>query len=100
MKHTPGPWRVSVEKYPEPRKVKVGTGEDGWWGVASAFGDTQEEAEANARLIAAAPDMLEALTTLVHRVQKMEGPQMLPKSRVSFLLTDALAALEKAGGAP
>jgi hypothetical protein len=55
-KHTPGPWQR-----------EVGAGRGAWimgptkeW-AALACGDTDRRAEANARLIAAAPDMLAAL---------------------------------------
>jgi hypothetical protein len=55
-KYTKGPWeprRHLVNKY--DRKF------DAWIPVARTWGETQEEANANANLIAAAPDMLEAL---------------------------------------
>ena len=59
--HTPGPWVVCpIQKEDLLHSRKVGTGPEGWLGVAQAHGDTQEEADANARLIAAAPDLLEA----------------------------------------
>lgn len=53
-KHTKGPWRLSEEKfstlYVEPF-------------ICAIFG-TDKTAEANARLIAAAPELLEALENL------------------------------------
>ncbi len=58
-KYTPGPWLIVPQT--EPRTVKIGTGEKGWLGVAQAFGDSDEEAQANSRLIAAAPELLETL---------------------------------------
>lgn len=53
--HTPGPWEVAkgCDQY-----VAAG----GFW-VASTMGVRGEEGAANARLIAAAPDLLEALLT-------------------------------------
>ena len=62
-KHTPGPWRyepslarpVTLKR----KHWKVGSNSTGK-GVALAFGD----GDANARLIAAAPEMLEALKNL------------------------------------
>ena len=54
-KHTKGPWRLSEEKfstlYVEPF-------------ICAIFG-TDKTAEANARLIVAAPELLEALETLM-----------------------------------
>ena len=63
MKHTPGPWRAIIRK--------------NGGGITNAFVDMQsgghiaiplnnpETAEANARLIAAAPELLEALQTWI-----------------------------------
>ena len=55
VKHTPGPWKRSVTNEhvvgPDGRRVATP-----WIG--------SEEWQANARLIAAAPDMLEALTEI------------------------------------
>lgn len=65
MKHTPGPWHVELAKgsYQRPALVMAGKKL-----VASCLGDQLSpnatsigEAEANARLIAAAPTMKEAL---------------------------------------
>ena len=64
-KHTPGPWKTVARNYPI-----ADTGDyDGCWEVLTGdpkkpivqiWGDSDED-EANARLIAAAPDLLEAL---------------------------------------
>ena len=63
--HTPSPW------YP----VTLGASPDHSWAIdselhevarLSEWTDNQAEAEANARLIAAAPEMLEALQSLTH----------------------------------
>jgi hypothetical protein len=60
-KHTPGPWKVSMPLIKAP--ARGGYYELG--GVAQVLGDKHvpdiNEQEANARLIAAAPEMLEAL---------------------------------------
>ena len=60
--HTPGPWQV--EGVPKGRRPWVGRIAEGRW-AALACGYTDEEAEANARLIAAAPDLLASLERLV-----------------------------------
>lgn len=59
MKHTKGPWDFF-------------SGMGGWYinskegkTVADAYGENKEEAKANAKLIAAAPDLLEALQDIV-----------------------------------
>ena len=60
-KHTPGPWRAHVAVWPHEIIVR------------SMFPDGQERAQvavtsaANARLIAAAPDLLEALARYVQQ---------------------------------
>ena len=65
-KHTPGAWEQEEDsfyisgkdKYPLIAKVEVATSNDG-------SGPEYDEAEANARLIAAAPDLLEALEAYI-----------------------------------
>ena len=59
-KHTPGPWRVAPRSdYPEHADINVDAGTRGYVALCGKAGD--EEAEANARLIAAAPELLDAL---------------------------------------
>lgn len=60
-KHTPGPWVVDG-----PGIIRDEASTDGDHIDASVFGDTIEENRANAVLIAAAPEMFEALDE-VHR---------------------------------
>lgn len=60
MAHTPGPW----EKEPEAGRGAWIKGANDEW-AALACGDTDESARANAHLIAAAPDLLEALRVLL-----------------------------------
>tara|TARA_R110000824_G_C15209888_1_gene676481 strand:+ start:1056 stop:1364 length:309 start_codon:yes stop_codon:yes gene_type:complete len=58
-KHTPGPWRVKYESEPGGAFLIYGP----WGGAIDPDADyvTQEENEANCRLIAAAPELLAAL---------------------------------------
>ena len=72
--HTPSPW------YP----VTLGASPDHSWAIDSElhevarlpeWPDNQAEAEANARLIAAAPEMLEALQSLTHPMASDEDLQ-------------------------
>ena len=67
-KHTDGPWRADVEDYPFRREIYIetenfdpdaGEGER----IARVFDET-DTGRANARLIAAAPALLEALREL------------------------------------
>jgi hypothetical protein len=80
-KHTPGPWQVSRDNdttltIVAPWSDKVRTGAEGWGdyrGIHTAsithhsgYGAVpREHAEANAALIAAAPELLEALQLIV-----------------------------------
>jgi len=67
-KHTPGPWIVYAgDEWTDGIVTLEGYnagGEPMYWTVAS-YNRRRDEAEANARLIAAAPDMLNALLDLV-----------------------------------
>jgi hypothetical protein len=65
--YTPGPWEI-CPNWPEQNQRKIQP-EGEVSGVALSFGDTDEEAEANARLIAAAPEMLEALKIAKHYME-------------------------------
>lgn len=77
-KHTPGPWE-NLHKAGVATKIdltgrwKVNIGkrvtEMSGKMIATIFGHTQEEAEANASLIAAAPELLDALQEAVFHLQ-------------------------------
>ena len=56
--HTPGPWHVYDSRF---REVNGAIMDAAGNKVASVYGPTTEELDANARLIAAAPKLLEAL---------------------------------------
>ena len=91
-KPTPGPWQLAG--YAQGGRF-VGQAPDGILGVALAFGDTTVEQDTNAKLIAAAPELLEAL--------KLAVPIIL--SALAFVdcnaqLRLARAAIEKAEGRP
>jgi hypothetical protein len=64
MKHTPGPWLIQQgDEWTDGIVTLHGHNEDGtpiYWTVAS-YNRQRDEAKANARLIAAAPELLAAL---------------------------------------
>jgi len=77
--HTPGPWEVRSHGTEEGSYVPIYT-EDGLW-IAEAMGrgglrkskvgpDKNDEIAFNAALIAAAPDLLEALVDALNLIQK------------------------------
>jgi hypothetical protein len=68
-KHTPGPWKLWVSQDARPHAVflrhALGSIEIPHWGYIGTSDAIVEEQFCNARLIAAAPEMLEALLDLV-----------------------------------
>ena len=85
-KHTPGPWKIGTP--PPNGEQTVGTDQGLMVAVATTSAGVQTKA--NARLIAAAPDLLEALKGLMalsdHRVDLRDAAK------------DARAAIAKATG--
>lgn len=91
--HTRGPWQLgnatSAGRF-------IGSSPDGVLGIAMAFGDTPDEQDANARLIAAAPDLLAVLREFCQDVQA-GGPNLAeewPDLQVTY--EHAQAAIAKA----
>jgi hypothetical protein len=82
--HTPGPWFIGKKGGPfcvdatpegsEPGKEDYRIAKT----YASPFSPTQEQAAANARLIAASPDMLEALV-LEELLDRMDGRELFAR---------------------
>jgi len=73
-KHTPGPW---VAETGAGRGAWI-KGSDGEWSALSC-GATDEVAEENARLIAAAPELLDALKWMVDNDETNEGDEPIPE---------------------
>lgn len=66
IKHTPGPWAVLEKRYLDTyRRV----GGDYKFDTAHVFGRSKEETEANARLVAAAPCLLESFKQAVDQIE-------------------------------
>ena len=99
-KHTPGPWDVQdvfEGRIPIDAPQKS-TGYDGATEICLVSAEDDERQGANARLIAAAPDMLAALekcVSLLNRIQESEdGPLPMPWPEIQ----EAEAAISKARG--
>jgi hypothetical protein len=92
-KHTPGPWYVrgapAAYQHEKPRDITSG---HSLIATACMLNNFRGETLANARLIAAAPDMLEALRTIVEY-----GPQSGMKADAPMLIA-ARASIAKAEG--
>ena len=99
-KHTPGPWETKPEECDKPYIRIRGTRLGSRYKVANAITPVYdgvgareaEETRANARLIAAAPELLEALQAIIN-----DG---LHCDVVPHLHTKARAAIAKATGEP
>ena len=89
-KHTPGPWRVTPEGC-------IASEHDGYVPIITPFrreanrdqhGNATPQALANARLIAAAPEMLEALEDVMALVEK--NGHLLPANKKWAIARDAI----------
>lgn len=86
--HTPGPWKLS---YDIDKRLAIAGGENKTAWVARVDRQVEPtEADANAHLIAAAPDLYEALDLFVDWMDEEEGAHAL--------CDKARAALAKARG--
>lgn len=91
QRHTPGPWRVFTT--PQGNRI-IGIGEQTGEGITDCgFGlwrGGDAEALANARLIAAAPQMLEALKAALADIEA-GGHLSVPMIRAAIAAADAEA---------
>jgi len=94
IKHTPGPWVVGETI--ALRHTVLGNGNNS---VCKAFGETENESHANAALISAAPEMLEALATIYNfaNLQPLLETRY-SKALVSDLMKQMQNAIAKAEG--
>lgn len=101
--HTPGPWQARGSHKCDDFGIVVqnDAAEGGWMVVAECFSDLRrsgeravEEAAANARLIAAAPDLLDALERLSAQCDRLR----MPGQPMSDAEKNAHAAIAKATG--
>lgn len=92
-KHTPGPWRDVGDGYVEAQSAPLKF-RSGWYDSAYLTADSKDEWEANARLIAAAPELLEALEGLLEYCGGSVADEHLDEDE----LKAARAAIAKARG--
>lgn len=93
MKHTPGPWGLRNEfgmqglVYPKDKEYPVA--------AVTGYYSRAGQAEPNARLIATAPEMLEALQAVVRQIEPI-----LEKQGFAYVgaIQSARAAIAKATG--
>lgn len=99
MAHTPGPW-VNDKTHPEWERNVVWAGDTV---IAHVVDDQHGNADANARLIAAAPELLACLQSLRVVFANLEGWRDMDATLVDqFISSDGLhrvdAAIAKATG--
>ena len=89
--HTPGPWvKDRYNQLRGPNGVQVGV-----WDAGISWVSRDDEAEANARLIGAAPDLLEALKAM-KRAGLREGISASEQAGLDLIYEQACAAIAKA----
>lgn len=71
MSHTRGPWKL--QPFRDVRCIPIGPGGSQ---VAHVYGDDEDQTKANANLIAAAPDLLQACELMFESVKTVPGCQM------------------------
>ena len=94
--HTPGPWRVDCSEadFAGPEEGFVPVDGCGCCNSPWIMGDSVEERNANARLIAAAPDLLRELKDLIKQIEAFAQEQ----GEADFYTGDAYDAIKKAEG--
>lgn len=90
--HTPGPWGVACN--PATGAFRVVSAEGQIITERSAWPTNVRECAANARLLAAAPDLLEAVWALVEYFERVDGDE-----RHKAVIALGCAAAAKATGA-
>ena len=109
MKHTPGPWKIEAKQKPTQKRNVYEHGETfrliaknkSVFGIATIDGPSnfnmQEELRANARLIAAAPDLLEACKSAFSELWNLYQTTDDQSFQEDFeILTELKNAIEKA----
>jgi hypothetical protein len=97
-KHTSGPWTIECGKnYSNEIVGKSKTGKDWVLARTTAAKVGRDQEEANAYLIAAAPDLLEALKEIKNLIEQIYGDGITESNATPELLK-ARAAIAKAEG--
>ena len=109
IKHTPGPWSIFTD---EKHKHNAGIEADGFSIICIGYPDetpamddsgvcgrTTDETTANAHLISAAPDLLEALEKCAAVIGAPQEGHWATDDEVNDAYNSAVAAINKAKGA-
>lgn len=110
MSHTKGPWKVGKWKDSQEVMIDAPNGEPDfktvkWEGLAVVYGSDDEDfdkghrkCEDNARLISAAPELLEALQKAVADYGREGGPWNVPRELGTWIYTARKAIAKATGG--
>lgn len=100
--HTPGPWHVAEVWYGKIGVYRIANNRDatvGSWDASGASVESQgARSDANARLIAAAPSMLDALRTCILLWEHGESPEETERGGDPEAIRMARAAIRNATG--
>ena len=96
--HTPGPWHISECA---TQNTLAGICSESGLHITdiSGYGQTEEQNQANARLIASAPDMLNLLTA-ADRLEELTGENLAVYARTYAALARAAIAKATGGNTP
>lgn len=99
FKHSPAPWLTSRRECHIGSIATIhGCENNDWIEIRSTNWHGQSVQEANARLIAAAPELLEALIEIVEMQSKNYGNGMVTHMQLANLAKKAKIVIEKALG--
>lgn len=93
IKHTPGPW---FSAYDDNGFYEIGS-ESVSLRLAFTYGEGETD-EANARLIAAAPDLLDVVKEANAELERLNDPRGFVSMRQMRIMEKARAAIAKATG--
>ena len=94
--HTPGPWMPACTCNSATHRHPAILSDSGQVAIAT-FQGSEPATDANARLIAAAPDLLDALLSALPFVEDAADDEIYKSHRVHKVLKEIRAAIEKAG---
>lgn len=88
QQHTPGPWRVFGVHIGPSQHFRAYTIEPNICSMSSSL--APEEVSANARLIAACPELLAALKALTINTQSYASPKVLSDARAAIATAEGV----------
>ena len=92
--HTPGPWKYA--HCPHERRYEVWPGDGYILASVPTIARREKESEANARLIAAAPEMLEALRYCDSLFSEMDRHALITPAMEELVYGKVSSAIRKA----